>query len=1014
MKSLLKIFSIMFLLSRLTISQNVTFTEEYNIKKTLNPAIPDTEELAVSENSIRSVNLNWMFENPKVTSEYVNAILHLSDSHVIAAGNTGTILKSTDGGLNWILVSTEDFSGNITAISCKDINTIAIAGNSGFFAISTNGGFLWTVKPTGTSQNLSAVAWLPDNRIIIGGGSKTALVSADMGTTWLPLGIPDAAVNDPNNKTTWSYSAIHYVSTDTFFVGVDGTGMPIQVLKTVDGGTTFVTSVAAGTGTAGTSTGYGVQDITFASDHLTGFASYRSGLGGNLIRTTDAGLTWTKIINSFEPLPSPSPYTTQTVQIRYCVDVSSDGQFVITGGLFGQVLASTNGGTTWSEIYGGVRHGSRDFYSGGFRGVSIASDKSWLISGSWGLIAGSSTPSGAITTRNGSDLPIALRDVSFADDMNGYAVGYQDAQVYTNSSGTIATLAVGAYYRTSDGGVNWIRETGPGLTDVRWNSVKALPSGKVYVAGFKVEAAGIITGVISYSSNFGQSWLEARTTPGELFSIKMLDQNNLAVINFGTTLLKTSDGGIQWDSIYVPVPNSPNSYLFDVEFISPKVLFASTGHGSATQVAHILKSTDGGLTWTSKISNATGRFRHINFLDAKTGITTGVWGATLSRKNVLRSTDGGDTWTEVATGTTREMVSSFLFNKTFGYSAGSAGTTLITEDGSSWGVTVPIFSLDNNRISRSGNKVNTVGFGATISRFNPFTPITVNFAPGKFYNIFPADSTLLTINNLPMTFKWTKANDENPVSYSFVFFDSLKNEITRFNTTDTFYTFAVNDLVSLPKTLLYWNIEANDGTDTVFSYMNSVILDPAIPVELTSFNTSVSGNNVLLSWSTATETNNSGFDVERSSDGTDYSSVSFIKGAGTVTELRSYTYKDENLAPGKYFYRIRQNDYDGSHIYYKYHSAVEITTPFVYSIQQNYPNPFNPATKINFSIAAAGKVTIIVYDILGNEVAEIVNKDMEAGSHSAEFNAAGFTSGIYFYKITAGNFSETMKMLFLK
>jgi photosystem II stability/assembly factor-like uncharacterized protein len=1004
----------MFLLSRLTFSQNVTFAEEYNSKKTLNPAVPDTEQLELSENSIRSVNLNWKFENPKVTSEYINAILHLSDSHVIAAGNTGTVLKSTDGGLNWILVSTEDFSGNISAIAGKDINTIAIAGNSGFFAISTNGGFLWTVKATGTSQNLSAVAWLPDNRIIIGGGSKTALVSTDMGTTWLPLGIPDAAVNDPNNKTTWTYSAIHYVTSDTFFVGVDGTGMPIQVLKTVDGGTTFVTSVAAGTGTASSTTGYGIQDISFANDHLTGFASYRSGLGGNVIRTTDGGITWSKNILSFEPLPSPSPYTTQTVQIRYCVDVSTDGQFAITGGLFGQVLASTDGGTTWSEIYGGVRHGSRDFYSGGFRGASIASDKSWLISGSWGLIAGSPTPSGTITTRNGSDLPIALRDVSFADDMNGYAVGYQDAQVYTNSSGTIATLAVGAYYKTSDGGANWIRETGPGLTDVRWNSVKALPSGKVYVAGFKIDAGGIITGVISYSSNFGQSWIEARTTPGELYSLKMLDENNLAAINFGTTLLKTTDGGIQWDSIHVPVPNSPNSYLFDVEFISPKVLFAATGHGSATQVGHILKSTDGGVTWTSRYSNATGRFRHIHFLDAKTGITTGVWGATLSRKNLLRSTDGGDTWIEAATGTTREMVSSFLFNKTFGYAAGSAGTTLVTADGSSWGVTVPIFSLDNNRINRSGLKVNTVGFGASISRFSPFTPMIVNFAPYKFYNTFPADSTILTSTNLPVTFMWTKADDESSVSYSFVFFDSLKNEIARFNTPDTFYTFAVNDLAPLPKTLLYWNIEANDGTDTVYSYMNSVILDPSIPVELTSFNASVSGNNVLLSWSTATETNNSGFDVERSPDGKDYTFISFIKGAGTVTELRTYTYKDENLPPGEYYYRIRQNDYDGSYTYYNYRSAVEITTPLVYSMQQNYPNPFNPVTRIDFSIPSAGKVTITVYDLLGNEAAVIVNKDLEAGSHSADFNAAGFTSGIYFYKITSGNFSETMKMLLLK
>jgi hypothetical protein len=100
MKLLFTLFSILFLLSGLTVSQNLTFTEELNSKKSINPNIPDTEQL-VSENSLRSTNLNWKLENPKVTSEYLNAVRHLSDNDVIAVGNTGTILKSTDGGLNW-------------------------------------------------------------------------------------------------------------------------------------------------------------------------------------------------------------------------------------------------------------------------------------------------------------------------------------------------------------------------------------------------------------------------------------------------------------------------------------------------------------------------------------------------------------------------------------------------------------------------------------------------------------------------------------------------------------------------------------------------------------------------------------------------------------------------------------------------------------------------------------------------------------------------------------------------
>ncbi|RKY93328.1 MAG: hypothetical protein DRQ13_09595 [Ignavibacteriae bacterium] len=137
--------------------------------------------------------------------------------------------------------------------------------------------------------------------------------------------------------------------------------------------------------------------------------------------------------------------------------------------------------------------------------------------------------------------------------------------------------------------------------------------------------------------------------------------------------------------------------------------------------------------------------------------------------------------------------------------------------------------------------------------------------------------------------------------------------------------------------------------------------DP-IPVELTSFAASVSDENVTLNWSTATETNNQGFNVERNA-GSGFEKIGFVAGFGTTTETHSYSYNDNSLEVGTYTYRLKQVDYDGT---FEYSDVVEVDVlaPDVFALEQNYPNPFNPSTTINFSLAADSKVSLKVFDIL--------------------------------------------------
>ncbi len=185
-----------------------------------------------------------------------------------------------------------------------------------------------------------------------------------------------------------------------------------------------------------------------------------------------------------------------------------------------------------------------------------------------------------------------------------------------------------------------------------------------------------------------------------------------------------------------------------------------------------------------------------------------------------------------------------------------------------------------------------------------------------------------------------------------------------------------------------------------------------IPVELATFSASVSGNTVNLQWKTATEVNNSGFSIERKSEGSEYKEVGFVPGFGSTTEPKSYAYTDADLGNGIYTYRLKQIDYNGT---YEYSNAVEVTVniPSSFSLEQNFPNPFNPTTNISYSIPEAGNLKLSVFNLLGEEVALLVSGYSEAGQFEVKFDASDLPSGIYFYRLTLNDTYSSMKKLVL-
>ncbi|MCX6152339.1 MAG: M14 family zinc carboxypeptidase [Ignavibacteriales bacterium] len=186
-----------------------------------------------------------------------------------------------------------------------------------------------------------------------------------------------------------------------------------------------------------------------------------------------------------------------------------------------------------------------------------------------------------------------------------------------------------------------------------------------------------------------------------------------------------------------------------------------------------------------------------------------------------------------------------------------------------------------------------------------------------------------------------------------------------------------------------------------------------LPVEMISFSAIAENNSVLLSWTTATELNNKGFQIQKSSDNKSWLEVAFLKGNGTTNQLSEYSFIDPNPTIGKSYYRIVQQDFDGTT---KNSKSIEVfvRNNYGFELNQNYPNPFNPSTTISYQISTASYVTLKIYDVLGNEVADLVNEKKPSGIYQFEFNANSLSSGIYYYKLVAGNFSETKKMIILK
>jgi photosystem II stability/assembly factor-like uncharacterized protein len=233
---------------------------------------------------------------------------------------------------------------------------------------------------------------------------------------------------------------------------------------------------------------------------------------------------------------------------------------------------------------------------------------------------------------------------------------------------------------------------------------------------------------------------------------------------------------------------------------------------------------------------------------------------------------------------------------------------------------------------------------------------------------------------------------------------------------------------AIPSNIRITSVAFNNNSFLYFGADNGIVYrgtNTIIPVELTSFTASSSKNTVYLNWSTASELNNYGFEIERSNDKADlpdgkagWRTIGFREGKGTTTEQQNYSYTDDlfGVNAHKLYYRLKQIDYDGQ---FEYSNVLEVNVASMnFALHQNYPNPFNPSTVIGYQLPVSADVTLKVFGVLGREVATLVNEYREAGYHEVEFQSSvgslQLASGIYYYQLKAGSYLQTKKMIFLK
>ena len=473
---------------------------------------------------------------------------------------------------------------------------------------------------------------------------------------------------------------------------------------------------------------------------------------------------------------------------------------------------------------------------------------------------------------------------------------------------------------------------------------------------------------------------------------------NPFIVYYGSNsiIYKSTDMGENFSQTGTSVPGASEIKCILLDDLTPGTFLVAI----ESSPDKILKTTDDGLTWTITLNNASFSYFGIPMTQDPSHPDT-IY--TMSGSSFYRSTDFGDTWSVISSnfGPISAPCDIEVFADTSIILIGDNGTGIFrsTDYGLTW----------SQEYSTSG-EIPTVAVDLT----NPGVAWATKWSGGGgLLKSTDFGDTWTAQNGFNGTNMWgvhTQPTDGNVVIAGCY---SCGNTWRSKNSGQTWYQIPISS--SNYQIAIVDSMNQFSAQGAGFYKLESQFF---IPVELTSFTASVIKNDAQLFWSTATELNNLGFEVEKSFDNENFEKIGFVPGFGTTTEPKNYSFTVENIVAGLQYYRIKQIDFDGTETVYN-SVEVEGPVPNEFALYQNHPNPFNPSTTISFSLPVDSDVKIRLYNMLGQTVSEILNKGFQAGTHEFEFNANGLSSGAYIYTIEANgvngkNFASTKKMILIR
>ncbi|MCL5030393.1 MAG: T9SS type A sorting domain-containing protein [Bacteroidetes bacterium] len=886
---------------------------------------------------------------------------------------------------SWNSIGPGNIGGRIRSILVRpsNSNTILIGSVAGGVWKSTNGGTSWT--PEMDNYNPIAISTMANNGDTVYAGTGEAwgnvdavygggiYKSTDFGSTWTLLPSTTSAnissfrnvlkiAIDPSNN-------IYAVTKDyNYKDGVGTYAINGGLYKSSDGGATW-TNINP---TAYSSNYFNGCDVIPMSSSNILFATKNNGstLGG-IYKTTDGGTTWNQITSG---LPSSSynriamaqdPNSANTV---YAVFQSTDNSASGDAGLKG-IYKSTDAGSTWAVLTkppkitstGGLSYLGTQGWYGNIIAVDPNNSNNIYVGGVDDM---KSTNGGA-----------SWSQLTYWDSYYGHPVIHADHHAFAFIRGTANTVFDGddgGIYKSTNGGSNWT-SLNNGLDITQFYAGAVYPTGNIFYGGAQDNGHLLFTS--------GTTWSEVVGGDGGYAAIDQSNSNIAYEEYTNLQMSKTTDGGATWFTCTTGLTdagdNNASLFIspFDLDPQNSSILIAGSNRVWVT----FNKAT----SWTdsSVVLSASNNVCAVTIVNSASPYLgfAGTTDGKIFKCSSITGNPAGETWTDITpTGNNGAYVRRVvvdLNNKQHVYACYSG--------------------YNNDGITPSRHIYYSTDQGTTWSDVSGDLPDV----PVHSLVIDPLNSQVLYIGTETGVYQSTNGG-----------------------------TNWVNTSTGMAAYVPVDELVRQTGTNQLFAFTHgrsAFETSTPLPVELSSINYSVNEGIVELYWKTITEVNNYGFEIERKSldniqpsvnknqSDEGWTQVGFVKGNQTSLTPKQYSFVDENPVGGnKFSYRIKQIDNNGT---YKYSNAIEVQLTITkFTLQQNYPNPFNPSTAIRYSLPQNSFVSLKVFDISGKEVSTLANEQETQGNHSIEFNANNLASGIYFYRIQAGNYTDTKKLILLK